>query len=759
MAEPGGYTRLPLPRSVARLLELTQRRLARARRRNELGVLIAESRRPKVLTAATRLSAARRRGGRVDAAGLPAVTTARAGSHPATTSRVEPLERPAWWGELGSRFGVSDWALEQLFGDQRVESDVSATQAEGVAARAPSVAGADLPPPATPARFAPAPAAQRAAARRTLAHPRQQRILEGPAPRPAALPATPAASPTESAQPRRLARAPVAGRSVPTTGDVSRVTAMTTASSPPIAAFEASSPTASEAPPPAASEAPPPAMEAPPGVEAPPPAVESLPGLPAHVSPAAPAAALTTRPTSGSEASPPTTPRTAPAAPRPAARRGGTLARAVAPAAPAGASPAPARRDGPASQVSPPQGGTAPAPAGTASASPSPGRSDAPRPGAPPATSPPTGASDAPRPGAPPEAPSPTGVSATPPPVDAPMPGRAFAWSLAPGEPERAPLIPSAAAPPTRVDPDKTPIPVRRPPRMDIPASPDRPLSRVARAKRAEATPIPTPPPVAPAPTPPPADRGPIRRAVAALLRRSRQTPPPEAPSAAGPPRVGAEPAAMAKGAQPPSGRPNLQLGSPLTASAVPEAAAAASPRASLFPDGPSPARPAAGIPGPGAPQPGRPPTVRPTVGLVTRKPAVTRPLADRPQSQTLSVPKTPSGPAIPQPMALARTARGPLAHPAGRADATTTSQPPVTVHQPGSVQSRLARAPAAPSVQPPAAAQMAGFGGSPAAHNAAAGHSGGTGHGGDADAIYDEVLRRVRQEQEQLGQLITHPF
>jgi hypothetical protein len=34
-----------------------------------------------------------------------------------------------------------------------------------------------------------------------------------------------------------------------------------------------------------------------------------------------------------------------------------------------------------------------------------------------------------------------------------------------------------------------------------------------------------------------------------------------------------------------------------------------------------------------------------------------------------------------------------------------------------------------------------------------------GGGEGGDAGAVYDEVLRRIRQEQEQLGQLITHPF
>jgi hypothetical protein len=36
---------------------------------------------------------------------------------------------------------------------------------------------------------------------------------------------------------------------------------------------------------------------------------------------------------------------------------------------------------------------------------------------------------------------------------------------------------------------------------------------------------------------------------------------------------------------------------------------------------------------------------------------------------------------------------------------------------------------------------------------------AGSGGAGGDSDAIYDEVLRRLRQEQEQLGQLINHPF
>jgi hypothetical protein len=43
----------------------------------------------------------------------------------------------------------------------------------------------------------------------------------------------------------------------------------------------------------------------------------------------------------------------------------------------------------------------------------------------------------------------------------------------------------------------------------------------------------------------------------------------------------------------------------------------------------------------------------------------------------------------------------------------------------------------------------------------AASGGGGGGGDGGglDADAIYDEILRRLRVEQEQIGQAIPHPF
>ena len=54
--------------------------------------------------------------------------------------------------------------------------------------------------------------------------------------------------------------------------------------------------------------------------------------------------------------------------------------------------------------------------------------------------------------------------------------------------------------------------------------------------------------------------------------------------------------------------------------------------------------------------------------------------------------------------------------------------------------------------------------GAAPAGTDPAPGSSGGGGggeHGGgqDSDQIYREVLRRIREEQEQISQLISHPF
>ena len=107
--------------------------------------------------------------------------------------------------------------------------------------------------------------------------------------------------------------------------------------------------------------------------------------------------------------------------------------------------------------------------------------------------------------------------------------------------------------------------------------------------------------------------------------------------------------------------------------------------------------------------------------------------------------------------------APGPLAATAGDADvaapATHDGAPPT--------QRRVAvSAPAAPMVARRAdgadgSARPLFGGGGPTLARAAGGSGGDSGSGGtgDADAIYDEILRRLRCEQEQLGQVIDHPF
>ncbi len=70
----------------------------------------------------------------------------------------------------------------------------------------------------------------------------------------------------------------------------------------------------------------------------------------------------------------------------------------------------------------------------------------------------------------------------------------------------------------------------------------------------------------------------------------------------------------------------------------------------------------------------------------------------------------------------------------------------------------------------PAAAGTAAGTAASAAAATAHGAVGGGTAHGGaggcgdsagghSSELIYGEMLRRVREEQEQLGQLINHPF
>jgi hypothetical protein len=88
------------------------------------------------------------------------------------------------------------------------------------------------------------------------------------------------------------------------------------------------------------------------------------------------------------------------------------------------------------------------------------------------------------------------------------------------------------------------------------------------------------------------------------------------------------------------------------------------------------------------------------------------------------------------------------------------------TVPRPArSAPQRLARAPSAarPSTAAPARTLARAVPGADAAAGAAgagaAQPSGGGGGGHNSDENFNELLRRVREEQEQLGQLINHPF
>jgi hypothetical protein len=212
--------RARVPRSVARLLAVTERRLARARRRGRLGEAVAEARRPKALPAITRLSASRAVG-RVSAArdwtapvSARAVGAVASGIEVARTADETPpapevpIQRPAWWGELADQFGVGDEALQYMFGDQRLGPGDAGLPPGAAPAPDP---GAPSPPPPAPdpsATLARAPSETPAAPPARVAapapdRPRQQRIIEGPAPR---------GDSGAGGGARRLARVPTTGR-------------------------------------------------------------------------------------------------------------------------------------------------------------------------------------------------------------------------------------------------------------------------------------------------------------------------------------------------------------------------------------------------------------------------------------------------------------------------------------------------------------------------------------------------------------------
>ena len=112
MSEPGR-----LPRSLARLIDVTDRRGARGGlHAGRLGESVGSARVPAALARATRLSAGRRRSARDVRREMGTAAVALAGpvgSEPAAA--LSPDQ--AWLDGLGEHFGISPWALTQLFGD------------------------------------------------------------------------------------------------------------------------------------------------------------------------------------------------------------------------------------------------------------------------------------------------------------------------------------------------------------------------------------------------------------------------------------------------------------------------------------------------------------------------------------------------------------------------------------------------------------------------------------------------------------------
>src|SRR5689334_3691033 len=138
--------RARMPTSVSRILGSSRRRIDRAR---SAGLRSARRRHsapmdqlPRTLARVTRLASARADAGRhargavapqpwrlsrsaapVWDAPAPAPLVAAephqvlgSEAHPVLAPPESPAPTPAWWSNLREEFGVSDWALEQLFG-------------------------------------------------------------------------------------------------------------------------------------------------------------------------------------------------------------------------------------------------------------------------------------------------------------------------------------------------------------------------------------------------------------------------------------------------------------------------------------------------------------------------------------------------------------------------------------------------------------------------------------------------------------------
>jgi len=137
-----------------------------------------------------------------------------------------------------------------------------------------------------------------------------------------------------------------------------------------------------------------------------------------------------------------------------------------------------------------------------------------------------------------------------------------------------------------------------------------------------------------------------------------------------------------------------------------------------------------------------------PEVAAEAPPPAAERPLSPSdPDAMARMVAALTKG--APAPAKLARKPAAPSAvvppsHAATAERSPAVSRPPV----------RAAVASPQPSMSPRPGSRILAR-----ATSDSGGGGGGGGGGQDSDLIYTEVMRRVRQEQEQLGQLISHPF
>ena len=161
----------------------------------------------------------------------------------------------------------------------------------------------------------------------------------------------------------------------------------------------------------------------------------------------------------------------------------------------------------------------------------------------------------------------------------------------------------------------------------------------------------------------------------------------------------------------------------------------------------------------------------RPQAPAATPSPAPFTTLAPpRPQAAAAipsPAPFTTAAPSQPQ-AAAAIPSPAPFtmaAQPQPQAAAATPSPMPFTTTPPPRPQAAssaptrvLARSATAapPPAFTPAPVQLAR---APAAQHPASGGGGGASGSGSGDAVYDELLRRLRDESEQLGRLIQHPF